>query len=90
VRDVLEREIQEPSINQRGHLTPIGLFELIAGHADEVIVLDDLTAVLKSDVALQILLSALLGFERPRSQDPGAATSWAGCYLALCRYERGP
>ena len=44
----------------------MGLFELIAAHADEVIVLDDLGAVLKSDVALQILLSAL---EHPTSRD---------------------
>jgi hypothetical protein len=42
------------------------LFELIASHADEVIVLDDLGAVLKSDVALRILLSAL---EHPTSRD---------------------
>jgi hypothetical protein len=39
--------------------------ELIATNADEVIVLDDLGAVLKSDVALQILLSAL---EQPISR----------------------
>lgn len=59
VRAVLEKEIQEPYTYQRGHLTPMGLFELIAEHPDDVIVLDDLTAVLESDVALQILLSAL-------------------------------
>jgi hypothetical protein len=59
VRAVLEQEIREPYIYQRGHLTAVGLFELIAEHPDGVIVLDDLTAVLDSDVALQILLSAL-------------------------------
>ena len=59
VRATLEKEIQELYTYQRGHLTPMGLFELIAEHRDEVIVLDDLTAVLDSDVALQILLSAL-------------------------------
>lgn len=59
VRAVLEKEIREPYIYQRGHLTAVGLFELIAEHPDDVIVLDDLTAVLDSDVALQILLSAL-------------------------------
>lgn len=63
---VLEQEIQEIFTYQRGHLTPMGLFELIASHADEVIVLDDLGAVLRSDVALQILLSAL---EHPTSRD---------------------
>jgi hypothetical protein len=66
VRAVLEQEIREIFTYQRGHITPMGLFELIAGHPDEVIVLDDLGAVLKSDVALQILLSAL---EHPTSRD---------------------
>lgn len=59
VRGVLEQEIGEPYCYQRGHLTPIGLFELLADHPDEVIVLDDLVTIFKSDVALQILLSAL-------------------------------
>ena len=59
VRAVLEQDIREPYTYQRGHLTPMGLFELIAEHPDDVIVLDDLTSVLDSDVALQILLSAL-------------------------------
>ncbi len=66
VRAVLEQEIREIFTYQRGHITPMGLFELIAAHADEVIVLDDLGAILKSDVALQILLSAL---EHPTSRD---------------------
>ena len=65
---ILEGEIREPYIYQRGHLTPMGLFELIAGQADEVIVLDDLGAVLRSDVAMQVLLSAL---EHPTSRDRG-------------------
>lgn len=59
VRAVLEREVREPYVYQRGHLTPVGLFELIAEHPDEVIVLDDLVTIFRSDVALQILLSAL-------------------------------
>ena len=61
-----KHEIKEIYTYQRGHLTPIGLFELIAANHDEVIVLDDLGAVLKSDVAVQILLSAL---EHPTSRD---------------------
>ena len=44
VRAVLEGEIREPYAYQRGHLTPMGLFELIAEHPDEVIVLDDLAS----------------------------------------------
>src|SRR5208337_328989 len=42
VRAVLEQEIREIFTYQRGHITPMGLFDLIAGHAEEVIVLDDL------------------------------------------------
>jgi len=59
VQGVLEREVQDVYCYQPGHLTPGGLFELIAEHPEEVIVLDDLTAIFKSDVALQLLLSAL-------------------------------
>jgi hypothetical protein len=59
VKSVLEEEIREIYVYQRGHLTPVGLFELIAEHPDEVIVLDDLVTIFRSDVALQILLSAL-------------------------------
>jgi hypothetical protein len=66
VRAVLEQEIREIYVYQRGHLTPMGLFELIAANLDEVIVLDDTAAILKSDVPLQILLSAL---EHPTTRD---------------------
>lgn len=66
VRAVLEQEVREPYVYQRGHLTPMGLFELISQHPDEVIVLDDLVAIFKSDIALQILLSAL---EHPTGRD---------------------
>jgi hypothetical protein len=66
VRTVLETEIREPYTYQRGHLTSLGLFELIAEHPDEVIVLDDVAAVLDNAVALQILLSAL---EHPAPSD---------------------
>jgi hypothetical protein len=66
VKAVLDGEIKEIYTYERGHLTPMGLFELIAGHVDEVIVLDDLAAILKSDIALQILLAAL---EPPTTRD---------------------
>jgi hypothetical protein len=68
VKSVLQNEIREPYVYQGGHLTPVGLFELIAEHPDEVIVLDDLVAIFKSDIALQILLSAL---EHPTGSDRG-------------------
>lgn len=42
-----------------GHLTPIGLFDLIAENHDRVIVLDDVSAIFNAPIALQILLAAL-------------------------------
>src|SRR5271154_3864013 len=59
VKAVLDQEIKELFTYQRGHLTPVGLFDLLAEHPDEVIVLDDLVTIFRSDIALQILLSAL-------------------------------
>jgi hypothetical protein len=66
IRTVLEVEVQEIFCYQRGHLTPLGLFELIADHPDETIVLDDLATLLQSDIALQVLLAAL---EHPTGRD---------------------
>jgi hypothetical protein len=63
---ILDEEIRKIYAYQRDHLTPMGLFELIAENVEEVLVLDDLGDVLKSDVALQILLSAL---EHPTARD---------------------
>jgi hypothetical protein len=73
VRAVLESEICEPYILQGGQLTPMGLFELIAEHRDEVIVLDDLASILRSEVALQLLLSAL---EHPTGTDRGRVVKY--------------
>jgi hypothetical protein len=73
VREVLDREIQEIYTYQRGHLTPLGLFELIADHPDEVIVLDDLSSLFRNEVALQILLSAL---EPPKARDRGRVVKY--------------
>jgi hypothetical protein len=66
VAAVLGGEVREPYAYQRGQLTPVGLFELIREHPDEVIVLDDLVTIFKSDVALQVLLAAL---EAPTTRD---------------------
>jgi hypothetical protein len=66
VRDVLERQLKEPYQYRRGHLTPIGLFELIEEHPQSVIVLDDVANIFKSEVALQILLAAL---DQPNNSD---------------------
>jgi hypothetical protein len=46
----------EPS---SGHLTPIALFDLIAENRDRIIVLDDVAAIFRQPIALQILLAAL-------------------------------
>jgi hypothetical protein len=73
VKTVPEQEIREVYCYQRGHLTPMGLFELIADHPDEVIVLDDLGTIFQSDVALQLLLSAL---ESPKSRDRSRAVKY--------------
>ena len=67
VRAVLD-EIREIYTYQRGHLTPMGLFELLREHRNEVIVLDDLAAIFNSPTALQLLLAAL---EHSTSRDFG-------------------
>ena len=43
----------------KGHLAPIGLFELLAMHHDRVIVLDDEANTFANKTALKILLAAL-------------------------------
>lgn len=42
-----------------GHLTPVGLFDLIEENPHSVIVLDDVSAIFEQPKALQILLAAL-------------------------------
>lgn len=42
-----------------GHLTPIGLFQLLAENRDRVIVLDDVSSIFNQPIALQLLLAAL-------------------------------
>ncbi len=42
-----------------GHLTPIGLFDLIMENRNRVIVIDDVSAIFNQPIALQILLAAL-------------------------------
>lgn len=46
-------------VQNSGHLTPIGLVDLLADNLDRVIVLDDVSAIFNQPVALQILLAAL-------------------------------
>lgn len=42
-----------------GHLTPIGLFDLLAENHDSVVVLDDVSSIFNAPQSLQILLAAL-------------------------------
>ncbi len=42
-----------------GHLTPIGLFDLLEENRDRIIVLDDVSAIFNQPIALQLLLAAL-------------------------------
>lgn len=42
-----------------GHLTPIGLLDLIDENQDRILVLDDVSAIFNQPIALQILLAAL-------------------------------
>jgi hypothetical protein len=42
-----------------GHLTPIGLFELISENPDRIIVLDDVSSLFNAPISLQLLLAAL-------------------------------
>lgn len=52
-------EIGKKFAYQSGHLTDIGLFELLEENHDRVIVLDDVSAIFTKPVALQIMLAAL-------------------------------
>src|SRR5262245_6742593 len=47
--------------HDKGHLTPVGLFELLESHADKIVVLDDVSSLFKSSIAMNILLAALGG-----------------------------
>ncbi len=42
-----------------GHLTPVGLFDVLADNAERIIVLDDVSSIFGQSIALQLLLAAL-------------------------------
>lgn len=52
-------ELNLPYEYHIGHLTPMGLFDLLAEQHDRVLVLDDVSEILVNRIALQILLAAL-------------------------------
>lgn len=43
----------------QGHLTPIGLFSLLAKNPEKIILIDDVSAIFNSPISLQLLLAAL-------------------------------
>lgn len=48
-----------PYAYSNGHITPIGLFQLIESNRNGIIVLDDVSSLFNQPIALQILLAAL-------------------------------
>jgi hypothetical protein len=58
VKQILNR-IESPCEYHLGHLTPMGLFDLLDKYCDRTIVLDDVAEILTNNIALQILLAAL-------------------------------
>jgi len=58
VRTTLNR-LGVPYYYHDGHLTPMGLFDLLAEYHDRVILLDDVSSLFEQRVSLQILLAAL-------------------------------
>jgi hypothetical protein len=58
VRTTLD-ELGIPYEYHSGHITPLGLFDLLARYHDRVLVLDDVSEILANRIALQILLAAL-------------------------------
>ena len=63
-----------PVVYRRGHLTSLGLFDLMEAHPGGLLVLDDLGEIFKYPIALQILLAALgqapRGWRGPRGSRP--------------------
>ena len=58
VRTTLE-ELGVKCVYHPGHITDMGLFELLSENHDRIILLDDVASIFKQKIALQILLSAL-------------------------------
>lgn len=58
IRNTLE-SLNVPNQYVIGHLTPMGLFDLIAQNDDRILVLDDVSQILGQATSIQILLAAL-------------------------------
>jgi hypothetical protein len=51
--------VGRPWSYHKGHLTPIGLYELLEEHPDEILFLDDVGELLGQRIGIQLLLAAL-------------------------------
>ena len=48
-----------PHEHKTGHVTPVGLFDMLAEYPDGLIILDDMAQILTQPIAVQILMAAL-------------------------------
>lgn len=55
------KELGVPWVHRNSRMTPMGLYSFLEEHPDHSIVLDDVSTLFKSDMAMQILLAALDG-----------------------------
>jgi hypothetical protein len=78
-----------PNMYKNARMTPMGLFEFIANHPEHVIVLDDIPSLFKSDLAMQILMSALDGkpgttrYVSYKSKDVDHTVPFTGSIIAI-------
>ena len=76
-------------VYKNARMTPMGLFCFIAEHPDQILVLDDIGSLFKSEQALQILLAALDGDPTKartityKSKDEDLRVQFTGGIIAL-------
>ncbi|QDU05926.1 hypothetical protein V6x_56700 [Gimesia chilikensis] len=79
-------------VYKNARMTPMGLFSFIAEHPDQILVLDDIGSLFKSEQALQILLSALDGDPQKarvvtyKSKDEDLRVQFTGGIIALSNF----
>lgn len=59
VRKMLLDQSERSYIVKSGHITPLALYKLLYEHMDDIVVLDDVEGVLRSDIAVGILKAGL-------------------------------
>jgi hypothetical protein len=82
----------------RGHITPIGLFDVLAEYNDQTIVLDDVSSIFNQPIALQLLLAALerkdngeprmIGYRRA-GKDGDRLIAFTGAVIAISNLRLG-